>query len=103
MPILDGLQATEQIRQFETMNDSPKAHIVACTGLSAEEDKHRAALVGCDVSRRQGDPKMPRLTAQNFLTKPISLQTLRGLFEDWTLSRAAKSTFSSPRLVDTPV
>lgn len=50
MPIMDGLQATERIRELEENGTtSDRAHIVACTGLSAESDKQKAVQVGCDV------------------------------------------------------
>ncbi|CCG81618.1 putative Sensor histidine kinase/response regulator [Taphrina deformans PYCC 5710] len=68
MPVLDGLEATERIRRIETSKFMPKAQIIACTGLSAPEDKRRASEVGCD----------------KYLTKPISLVTLKHLFDDWS-------------------
>lgn len=50
MPVMDGLRATERIREVEGRGTiSDRAHIVACTGLSAESDKQKAVQVGCDV------------------------------------------------------
>lgn len=63
MPIMDGLQATERIREVEGSSAPPdhRAHIVACTGLSAQSDKQKAVQVGCDVCY---EPELdePRLT-----------------------------------------
>lgn len=52
MPVLDGLQATHKIRGLESSSAlTPLSYIVACTGLSAMEDKRKAAEVGCNVCR----------------------------------------------------
>lgn len=50
MPVMDGLSATEHIRKLELDGKFDRSLIVACTGLSGESDKLRAAEVGCDVS-----------------------------------------------------
>lgn len=49
MPVMDGLEATRQIRAVEKEHALKKAYIVACTGLSAPIDRKKAAQVGCDV------------------------------------------------------
>lgn len=84
MPIMDGHDATQHIRAIEKEQALRRAYIVACTGLSAESDKAKAARMGFDVSGSSlGNPRSRLLTQQKFLTKPIALSTLRELFHDW--------------------
>ncbi|KAK5995104.1 Hybrid signal transduction histidine kinase A [Cladobotryum mycophilum] len=60
MPVMDGLEATRQIRAYEHTHHLPPAAILALTGL-ASDSTHQAALEsGVDV----------------FLTKPVRLKTL---------------------------
>ena len=56
MPEMDGLQATREIRQFNT--DVP---IVALTAFAFEQDRLNALNAGCD----------------GFLTKPLSINELK--------------------------
>ena len=44
MPILDGYEATKQIKEFK-----PDLPIIACTAYSIREDKIRAIEAGCDA------------------------------------------------------
>jgi CheY-like chemotaxis protein len=65
MPVMDGLEATRQIRVYEhTHNLSPSA-IVALTGLAADSTHQAALESGVDV----------------FLTKPVRLKALSDVFE----------------------
>ncbi|MBF0447675.1 MAG: PAS domain S-box protein [Magnetococcales bacterium] len=49
MPILDGFQATAQIRSWETEQGQPPTPIVALTANAMREDMEKTAAFGCDV------------------------------------------------------
>ncbi|KAH0277096.1 hypothetical protein KCU91_g3437, partial [Aureobasidium melanogenum] len=60
MPVMDGFEATRQIRAFERSNDITPATIIALTGLGSAEAQEEAFVSGIDL----------------FLTKPIKLDKL---------------------------
>ncbi len=62
MPIMDGYQATEKIREFEAkqLNNSQRAYIIGLTAHASEYHKQKCFESGMDV----------------FLTKPISNEKL---------------------------
>lgn len=60
MPVMDGFEATRQIRAFERSNDLTPATIIALTGLGSAEAQEEAFVSGIDL----------------FLTKPIKLDKL---------------------------
>ncbi len=60
MPKIDGLQATQSIREYETQNNLPKSKIVALTANVLNKDKVRCLKSGCD----------------DFLSKPIKKKIL---------------------------
>ncbi|KAL1296504.1 hypothetical protein AAFC00_000015 [Neodothiora populina] len=66
MPIMDGFTATETIRVLEEKNRWRRCMIVALTGVASAEARQRAFNAGVDV----------------FLTKPASIQKLRGIVEE---------------------
>ncbi len=61
MPILDGLAASQAIREWEQSQQLPAAKIIALTAHVMEEHQQRCLQCGMD----------------DFMTKPIDLQTLR--------------------------
>lgn len=61
MPVMDGLEATRQIRAHERKNQLEAVSIFALTGLASDRIHKEAFESGVDV----------------FLTKPVRLQTLR--------------------------
>ncbi|KAH8169165.1 histidine kinase-, DNA gyrase b-, and HSP90-like ATPase domain-containing protein [Sarocladium implicatum] len=61
MPVMDGLEATRQIRAFEWQNKLKAVTVLALTGLASDRTHKEAFESGVDV----------------FLTKPVRLQTLR--------------------------
>ena len=67
MPIMDGLESTRSIREFEKqLSRKTSVTIVALTGL-AQAEVHRDAIAsGMDI----------------FLTKPVRLKSLQPIFED---------------------
>ncbi|KAG7089839.1 hypothetical protein E1B28_011485 [Marasmius oreades] len=61
MPVLDGIGATAEIRQFEMLASNARhSRIVALTGMSSLEDKRRAFEAGVD----------------GYLVKPVAFKTL---------------------------
>jgi signal transduction histidine kinase/CheY-like chemotaxis protein len=61
MPVMDGLEATRQIRTFEREHKLSRVSVLALTGLASDRTHKEAFESGIDV----------------FLTKPVRLQTLR--------------------------
>lgn len=66
MPVLDGFAATQKIRKFEKLNDSPAIPIIALTAGIGKEDKERCMEAGMD----------------GYLTKPFSLSELRNSIQE---------------------
>ncbi|RBR06031.1 uncharacterized protein FIESC28_11209 [Fusarium coffeatum] len=70
MPVMDGLEATRQIRAFEQYNEIPPSLVMAITGLGSESTRNEATRSGVDL----------------FVTKPVKLKELettlkaRGLY-----------------------
>ncbi|RYP32978.1 hypothetical protein DL766_003702 [Monosporascus sp. MC13-8B] len=64
MPVMDGLEATRQIRQFETENGLPRATIIALTGLASAQDQRGALDAGVDM----------------YLVKPVKFADIKRLF-----------------------
>lgn len=67
MPIMDGLEATRQIREYEKKNGITPALILALTGLTSEDDHETAKECGVDM----------------FLEKPVRLKDLGNLLDEW--------------------
>ena len=67
MPIMDGYDATEQIRQWERGNNRPRLPIIALTANAYEEDRQHCLSIGMN----------------DFLTKPIALDTLKSALTKW--------------------
>ena len=63
MPLLNGLQATSEIRQHERQlrEGLPRSYIAIMTGRAMDSDKNEATLSGCD----------------EFLTKPVALDVIQ--------------------------
>ncbi|KAG7124689.1 Response regulator mcs4 like protein [Verticillium longisporum] len=60
MPIMDGLESTRRIRQFERLNKLAPTTIIAITGLGSEEARKEAFASGLDL----------------FLTRPVRMGEL---------------------------
>ncbi|GAO51604.1 hypothetical protein G7K_5700-t1 [Saitoella complicata NRRL Y-17804] len=77
MPVMDGFEASEAIRSYEAeVSDEgyerKKTRICALTGLDTGDDREKARRKGID----------------DFLTKPVSLDKMDRVIEDWQNRRA---------------
>lgn len=86
MPIMDGFEATRQIRKVEAGYEHPLAikqsFIIALTGLASQQDEDEAFKAGVDM----------------FLTKPVQFPKLSKLlrqYEDGSLKRRRRSDEST--------
>lgn len=61
MPVMDGFQATQKIRQIETERALTPCAVMALTGLATEGSQQEAFASGIDL----------------FLTKPVKLEEIR--------------------------
>lgn len=67
MPVLDGLQASRLIRDYERSSGTERAMIIALTAMASPSAKQEAYSSGIDL----------------FLTKPVQFRQIEGLFKDW--------------------
>jgi CheY-like chemotaxis protein len=67
MPVMDGITATEHIRQREKETHQPRLTIVALTAGAFEEDRQRCIAAGMD----------------DFLTKPVNVNDLAAVLAKW--------------------
>jgi CheY-like chemotaxis protein len=63
MPIMDGFEAARAIRRFEHANGSPRATIMAVTGLGDTSAQEQAFASGMDM----------------FLTKPVKMKEMAAI------------------------
>lgn len=63
MPIMNGLEATKHIRDFERDHDLASTHVIALTGLASADARRDAKVAGVDL----------------FLPKPVSFVELKKL------------------------
>jgi CheY-like chemotaxis protein len=69
MPVMDGLEASRQIRLFDQESKRDRVPIVALTGAASESARQEAFSAGID----------------HFLTKPVSLKVLRDFVDQYDL------------------
>jgi signal transduction histidine kinase/CheY-like chemotaxis protein len=67
MPVMDGLESTRRLRALQAEGRLPRFPIVALTAHANEADRRLGAAAGMD----------------DYLTKPILIEALRGAFERW--------------------
>ena len=72
MPVLDGYQATRQIRQWEQQQGSARLPIVALTASAYDEDREHCLEAGMD----------------DFLTKPLAVPALEAALAKWAVPAA---------------
>ena len=68
MPVMDGLEATREIRSMEHDRRQKPAMIIALTGLGSATSQQEAFSSGVNL----------------YLTKPVRFSDLRGILSDWT-------------------
>ncbi len=67
LPVMDGLEATRQIRAWEAEKALKRIPIIALTAGAFDEDKKHCHDAGMD----------------GFMTKPIDIDTLRATLGQW--------------------
>jgi CheY-like chemotaxis protein len=82
MPVLDGLDATREIRRWEAANGKARLAIVACTANAYDDDKRICIEAGMD----------------DFLAKPILSAELRRVLTLWL--PGAQEVAAGPGLAD---
>ncbi|KAF4907160.1 Peroxide stress-activated histidine kinase mak1 [Colletotrichum fructicola] len=65
MPVMDGFEATREIRVFETRKNMPRCQVFALTGLASASAQEEAFASGIDL----------------FLTKPVKLKELSKILQ----------------------
>lgn len=75
MPVMDGLEATQRIREHEQESGIIPATVIALTGLASASVQREATAKGMDM----------------FLTKPVSLAGLKGILASFDKNRANPS------------
>ena len=73
MPVMDGLEATTRLREWEASTQQPRLPIIALTAGAYDEDREHCLSVGMDA----------------FLTKPLDMQDLRSTLGTWLPGHAA--------------
>jgi CheY-like chemotaxis protein len=63
MPVMDGMESTRRIREFEKENGLTKSNVIALTGLASAQAQQEAEASGIDV----------------FLPKPVKFAELKKL------------------------
>jgi CheY-like chemotaxis protein len=74
MPIMDGLQATQRIRQAEAATGISPVPIIAMTALVMAGDREKCLAVGMN----------------DYLTKPLSPSALQTILERWIPGMSVK-------------
>lgn len=65
MPVMDGFEAARAMRRFETASGSPRATIIAITGLGDTSAQEQSFTSGMDL----------------FLTKPVKMKEVTGILK----------------------
>jgi CheY-like chemotaxis protein len=68
MPVMNGMDASQEIRRLEQERAQKPATIIALTGLASAEARQEAFSVGINL----------------FLTKPVRFDQLRTILNKWT-------------------
>ncbi|MCL3780188.1 response regulator [Prolixibacteraceae bacterium JC049] len=66
MPVMDGLEATQNIRKVEKEKNLPRTPIIAITANTLDNDREKCIEIGMD----------------DFMSKPFDMVTLNQIFVD---------------------
>jgi len=72
MPVMDGYEATRQIRRWEKETHQTHVPIIALTAGAFDEDRENCLVAGMD----------------DFLTKPVNMDSLKTMIAKWMQSKA---------------
>jgi CheY-like chemotaxis protein len=75
MPVLDGYSATQQIRNWEQLNNLPRIPIIALTAYALAEERAKSVAAGCD----------------NHMTKPIKKADLLKMLNEFSFNNSTKT------------
>jgi CheY-like chemotaxis protein len=67
MPVMDGFETTRRLRALQDAGRLPRFPIIALTAHAGEADRRLGTAAGMD----------------DYLTKPILIDALKGAFERW--------------------
>lgn len=84
MPVMDGFESTQKIRQWELENGISRTPIIAMTAHALKGDKERCLEAGMD----------------DYVSKPIDLKVLTAALDKWTELKLEFSDSSSEKLED---
>lgn len=73
MPRVDGFEATRRLRAWESANNRVRVPVVALTASAMEEDEEKCRRVGMD----------------SFVAKPVNIEMLRAVLEQYCKASAA--------------
>jgi CheY-like chemotaxis protein len=80
MPVMNGMDASREIRNLEHQRGQTPATIIALTGLASAEARQEAFSNGINL----------------FLTKPVRFNQLRTILNDWNPDVDAQEISPSP-------
>jgi len=86
MPVMNGFEAAQHIREWESQVGMARHPIVALTAAAFDADRHRCLAVGMD----------------DFLAKPISIASLDAMLNQWLTEPprgASSNSLSIPKVV----
>jgi CheY-like chemotaxis protein len=87
MPVMDGYEATAEIREFELQHGDSRVPIIAVTAHAAKGDREKCLEAGAD----------------DYTTKPLSRETLLDLVAKWIAQEQGASDASDNRPVQEQV
>mgnify|MGYP006343805437 CR=1 FL=1 len=71
MPIMDGFEATKQVREYEKKSNLLHIPIIALTANAMKGDKERCIQAGMD----------------DYLSKPVRQKDLAGMIRKWLVNK----------------
>lgn len=86
MPVLDGFNATQRLREREALAEAPRLPVIALTANALHEDENRCIACGMD----------------DYLAKPVAREELLATLARWAPEVAAPAPDPGPRAMPTP-